>query len=101
MKSGVLSVVLQVCKSDNKEFWVIRLSSRSELMLGDGVGDAIGGITEVGDGEGFIVGLTTGTPLFHTSFLPDLMQVYFFPFDVEVVPTFLQVSPALIAADDI
>ncbi len=92
-------MVLQVCKSDNEEFWVIRLSSRSELILGVGVGDAVGDMTEVGVGEGFIVGLTTGTPLFHTNFLPDLMQVYFFPFDVEVIPTFLQVSPALIAAD--
>jgi hypothetical protein len=38
------------------------------------------------------------TPLFQTSFFPDFTQVNFLPFAVAVVPTFLQVSPALIAA---
>jgi hypothetical protein len=32
----------------------------------------------VGDGVAFL----TSTPLFHTSFFPDLMQVYLIPADV-------------------
>jgi hypothetical protein len=46
------------------------------------------------------VGFSTAiaTPLFHISFLPFLMQVYFLPLAVAVVPTFLQVSPVFTAA---
>jgi hypothetical protein len=40
----------------------------------------------------------TGTPLFHTNFFPLLMQVYFFPANVEVIPAFLQILPAFTAA---
>ena len=64
-----------------------------EVAVGLGVG--------VGDGviEGFGVGFgPTETPLFHTNFFPLFMQVYFFPFAVAVVPTFLQTSPPLTAA---
>jgi hypothetical protein len=42
----------------------------------------------VSDGEGFALGTGTGfltaTPLFHTSFFPDLTQVYLIPADVLV-----------------
>ena len=41
--------------------------------VGDGLGDGVG----VGDGVGD--GVETLTPLLHTSFLPDLMQVYLSP----------------------
>ena len=64
---------------------------------GVGVGELVGVGVGVGwTGVGF--GAETFTPLFHTSFLPLLMQVYFLPFAVAVVPTFLQVSPVFTAA---
>ena len=40
----------------------------------------------------------TGTPLFQTSFVPDLMQVNFFPDAVAVDPAFVHFVPALGAA---
>jgi hypothetical protein len=52
----------------------------------------------VADGVAAGVGLTTTTPLFHTSFLPLLIQVYFFPDTVEVEPSFEHADPALTAA---
>jgi hypothetical protein len=61
-----------------------------------GVGEGAGVGVEVGVAAG--TGFAIATPLFHTNFLPLLMQVYFFPFAVEVVPTFLHVSPAFTAA---
>jgi hypothetical protein len=60
--------------------------------VGEGVGVGVGvGVTA---GTGFAI----ATPLFHTSFLPFLMQVYFLPLAVAVVPAFLHASPALTAA---
>jgi len=69
--------------------------------VGVGVGEGGGdGITSgVGDGVG--VGLATGTtftPLFHTNFFPDLTQVYFTPFVVDVAPNLLQLCPLFTAA---
>ena len=55
-----------------------------------GVGEA------VGVAEGF--GATIFTPLFQTSFLPLLIQVYLMPLTVEVVPALVHVAPALTAA---
>ena len=70
--------------------------------MGVGVGEADGvGITS---GVAVGVGLTTGTtftPLFHTNFFPDLMQVYFTPFVVDVAPNLLQLCPLFTAADAI
>jgi hypothetical protein len=43
-------------------------------------------------------GFGTLTPLSHTSFFPDLIQVNFFPEVMLVVPNFLQVVPGLTAA---
>ena len=66
---------------------------------GVGVGDDVGVTSGVGEDVG--VGLTTGTtftPLFHTNFFPDLMQVYFTPFVVDVLPNFLQLCPLFTAA---
>jgi hypothetical protein len=67
------------------------------VTVGVGVGVGSG----VGDGEGVGVGVNTGvgflieTPLFHTSFVPDLTQVNFFPAAVAVAPTFAHLAPAL------
>ena len=70
--------------------------------MGVGVGEADGvGITS---GVAVGVGLTTGTtftPLFHTNFFPDLTQVYFTPFVVDVAPNLLQLCPLFTAADAI
>jgi hypothetical protein len=55
--------------------------------VGVGVGDAIG----VGVGTGVAI----ATPLSHTNFFPDLIHVYFFPADIAVIPTFVQLAPAL------
>jgi hypothetical protein len=78
---------------------------------GVGVGVAVGGGTGVGidDGVGAGVGstgLNTGfgdgfgaaliaTPLFQTSFVPDLIHVNFLPDAVAVVPAFVHLAPAL------
>jgi hypothetical protein len=48
----------------------------------------------VATGEGFLI----ATPLFQTSFVPDLMQVNFFPDAVAVDPAFVHLVPALGAA---
>ena len=71
---------------------------------GVGVGEGVGVGSGVGVGEGVGVatgeGLLTATPLFQTSFVPDLMQVNFFPPDIEVAPAFVHLAPALTAAND-
>ncbi len=70
--------------------------------VGVGVGSAVGVGVGVGSGNGVGVGggVTIGagffiaTPLFHTSFVPDLMQVNFLPEAVAVDPTFEHLVPA-------
>ena len=58
--------------------------------VGVTVGIGVGVGSGVGDGEGVGVGVVTGvgfliaTPLFQTSFLPDLTQVYLIPLVVLV-----------------
>ncbi len=64
--------------------------------VGSGVGDGVGVGVGVATGEGFL----TATPLFQTSFVPDLMQVNFFPPETEVIPAFVHFAPALTAAKD-
>jgi hypothetical protein len=74
--------------------------------VGIGIGVDVGVGSGVGDGEGVGVGVATGegflttTPLFQTSFVPDLMQVNFFPPETEVAPAFVHLAPALTAAND-
>jgi len=73
-------------------------------VVGIGVADGC----EVGVGSaGLKTGLGVGfgaafiaTPLFHTSLVPDLTQVYFFPADIDVAPAFVHFAPALTAAKD-
>jgi hypothetical protein len=76
--------------------------------VGIGVGIGVGVATGVGVGStglktGFRSGFGaafTATPLFQTSFVPDLTQVNFFPADIDVAPTFVHFAPALAAAKD-
>lgn len=63
-----------------------------------GVGVALGVGVGVALGELLGFGTATATPLSQTSFLPLLIQVYFFPETVEVEPSFEQADPALTAA---
>ena len=56
------------------------------MALGDGDAGAVGGA------------LLMTTPLFQTSFLPLLIQVYLIPADVLIWPIFLQVVPGFTAA---
>jgi hypothetical protein len=73
-------------------------------FVGVGIADAVGVAVGVGVAVALGVGLATGagfliaTPLFHTNFLPDLMQVYLIPDDVLVFPSVLHVVPGLTAA---
>ena len=63
-----------------------------EELEGVAVGVAVGvevGV-EVGVGTGFLI----VTPLSHTDFVPDLIQVYFLPRCIFVMPFFEQVDPA-------
>jgi hypothetical protein len=65
----------------------------------DGVGVGVG--SGDGDGEGEGVGVATGdgfliaTPLFQTSFFPDLTQVNFLPASLAVAPALVHLAPAL------
>ena len=91
----------------SKAFFAVALTTKG-LTLGVGVGGGVGGGVGVGVavglGVGVGVGVTTGagfliaTPLFHTSFAPDLIQVNFFPPAVAVDPAFVHLAPALGAA---
>ena len=72
------------------------------VAVGDGVCVGTGAVEALVEGlrEGVGVGLgfaaaTTRTPLFHTNFLPDLMQVKVFPLNTSLVPTLGQELPAL------
>ena len=64
------------------------------VAVGVGVGVAVGVGVGVTTGAGFVI----ATPVFHTSFVPDLIQVNFFPPAVAVDPTFVHLVPALGAA---
>jgi hypothetical protein len=49
-------------------------------------------------GAGGSIGLTITTPLFQINFFPDLVQVKVFPDATDLIPTVLQLDPALTAA---
>lgn len=76
------------------------------MATGDGAGVGSGdgvGVGSTGLNTGFKFGFgaaLTVTPLFHTSFVPDLMQVNFLPPTVAVVPAFAHFAPALTDAND-
>jgi hypothetical protein len=91
----------------SKAFLAVALNSTG-LTLGVGVGVAVGlgvgvavGVGSTGLKTGLGVGFgaaLTATPLFQTSFAPDLTQVNFFPEAVAVVPALVHLAPALGAA---
>ena len=62
-----------------------------------GVGDGVGVAEGVGVAKG--VEVATFTPLFHTSFLPDLMHLYLIPEKVVAELSLLQGAPAFVAPD--
>jgi len=76
-------------------------SGISGVGVGVGVGVATGvgvGVGSTGLKTGFGLGFgaaLTATPLFHTSLVPDLTQVNFFPAAVAVVPALVHLVPAL------
>ena len=61
------------------------------VATGEGVEVATGEGVEVATGEGFLI----ATPLFQTSFVPDLIHVNFLPEAVAVVPALVHLAPAL------
>jgi hypothetical protein len=77
-------------EGDGEALGVVGVGAEVTSGVGEGVGLGVG----VKDGFGFAI----ATPLFQTSFLPLFRHVNFLPLAVAVVPTFLQVSPALTAA---
>lgn len=62
-----------------------------DIGVGEGSGVAIGVGVGVATGSGFLI----ATPLFQTSFVPDLTQVNFLPKVVAVDPAFEHLAPAL------
>jgi len=63
--------------------------------VGTGVGVGVGSTgLNTGFGDGFGAALIV-TPLFQTSFVPDLTQVNFFPDAVAVAPALVHLAPAL------
>ena len=65
--------------------------------VGVGVGVGVEVTVAVGDGVGLGAALIA-TPLFHTSFVPDLIQVNFLPPAVAVAPALVHLAPAFTAA---
>jgi hypothetical protein len=65
-----------------------------DVGVGSGVGVGVGSTgLNTGFGDGFGAALIA-TPLFQTSFVPDLTQVNFLPEAVAVVPAFVHFAPA-------
>ena len=78
----------------------VAVSVGTGVGIDDGVGAGVGSTgLNTGFGDGFGAALIA-TPLFQTSFVPDLTQVNFFPDAVAVVPAFVHFAPALTAAKE-
>ena len=76
----------------------IAVSRITDKLPADGVADVVGfGETE-GVTVGLAVGVATFTPLFHTSLVPDLMQVYLTPAETVVELSLVHLVPALATA---
>ena len=72
----------------------IAASRTTDKLIAEGVADAV----DFGEAEGATVGVATFTPLFHTSFVPDLMHVYLIPAETVVELSLMHLVPALAAA---
>ena len=71
------------------------------VLVGDGLGAAVGEVVAVGDGEAVGAGAAefdSDLANFQISFLPDLAQVYFAPLLLFTCPTLVHFAPALIVA---
>ena len=69
-----------------------------DVGVGSGVGVGVGSTgLNTGFGDGFGAALIA-TPLFQTSFVPDLTHVNFLPDAVAVVPALVHLAPAFTAA---
>jgi len=68
------------------------------ICVGVGVGVGVG--VDVTVGVGFGAAALIATPLFQTSFVPDLMQVNFLPDAVAVDPALVHLAPAFTAAKE-
>jgi hypothetical protein len=78
----------------------VAVSVGTGVGIDDGVGAGVGSTgLNTGFGDGFGAALIA-TPLFQTSFVPDLTHVNFFPDAVAVVPAFVHFAPALTAAKE-
>ena len=97
-----------LCTQAKKFFCASSLSILASMLVlhgsnfgatadGVGVGVAVGVGVGVGVavGDSFGVAVLIATPLFQTSFDPDLMQVNFLPEAVEVAPALVHLAPAL------
>ena len=73
--------------------------SKGVSAFGDGVGVGVPPIAPIGSPMAVGVGLGDAalivTPLFQTSFVPDLMQVNFLPEAIAVEPALVHLAPAL------
>jgi hypothetical protein len=78
------------------KFLIVGVGVGVGVTTGVGVGVGSTGL-KTGFGLGFAAALTA-TPLFHTSLVPDLTQVNFFPEAVAVAPALVHLAPALTAA---
>ena len=86
--SGVLSVVLQISKFVKSVAGVMRESTLNKFFVeldSDVVGFGFTGFT----------GFTIEMPLFQINLVPDLMQVYFLPDEIEVEPIFEHFPPGV------
>jgi hypothetical protein len=87
----------------SKAFLAVALNSTGLTVgVGVGVGTGVGvgvGSTGLNTGFGDVFGAALiATPLFQTSFVPDLIHVNFLPDAVAVVPALVHFAPALGAA---
>ena len=83
--SGVLSVVLQISKFVKSAAGVMRESTLNKFFV-----ELDSNVVGFG-----IEGFTIEMPLFQINLVPDLMQVYFLPDEIEVVPIFEHFPPGV------
>ncbi len=83
-----MSSVLQISTAVNAEVGVMRGSVASKFLVS-------GFVSGVDVADAFGAAAFIATPLFQTSFDPDLMQVNFIPPAVAVEPTLVHFVPAL------